>query len=72
MMRCYDKQPIKFKPTPLKPTRGRFGRKKQYRVGEATASAVNRYLHVYMSSTDVAFEWVWHLSGHGIQVGVVH
>ena len=50
MMSCYDEQPIKFKPTSLKPTRGRFGRKKQYRVGEVTAGAMRRYLHVYMSS----------------------
>ena len=43
-----DKRPIRFKPRSVKPTKGRFGKRKQYRVGEATASAVKRYLHVYM------------------------
>jgi hypothetical protein len=39
----YDKKPLTFQPRKMKPTRGRFARRKQYRVGHVGIEAVKRY-----------------------------
>ena len=38
----YDKKPLTFQPRKMKPTRGRFARQKQYRVGHVGIEAVKR------------------------------
>ena len=38
----YDKKPLTFQPRKMKPTRGRFARRKQYRVGHVGIEAVKR------------------------------
>ena len=39
----YDKKPLTFQPRKMKPTRGRFARRKEYRVGHVGIEAVKRY-----------------------------
>ena len=38
----YDKIPLTFQPRKMKPPRGRFARRKQYRVGHVGTEAVKR------------------------------
>ena len=53
----YDKKPLTFPPRPIKPSRGRFARTKQYRVGNMGIEAVKRYC-VYFSYTIALYQFL--------------